>query len=185
MKTTSKTLKAPLLLAATFSALSINALAETYTVQVELNSTIGETPLVATETQPMTYPVLEVNQATKEGASCIARVGYDNTNGFDNLPASNVNSLCAGSTPLRAEVQFTGVPNAVISYERNLIIQEQYGVRFAHWDGKDFQRVDISTLSPEQGKLSTSLSSAIILFDKSQVTDAVMEFTYDISAAYQ
>jgi|GEM_PF-5542809 len=42
MKIAFKTLKAPLLLAATFSALSINVVAETYTVQVELNSTIDD-----------------------------------------------------------------------------------------------------------------------------------------------
>jgi len=176
--------KTPLVMAMAFCALSINAIAETYTVQVELNSTIDEIPLVATQTQAMTYPVLEVNQATKEGSKCIADSAPE-TKGFDNQPATNVNSLCPGGTALHAAVQFKGVPSAVISYERSLIVQEQHGVRFAHWDGKTLQRVDNAILSADEGILNTGLSSSVTLMDKSQVTDAVMEFTYDISAAYQ
>ena len=184
MKTTFKKLKSPLLLAATFSALSINALAETYTVQVELNSTIDEIPLVATETQAMTYPVLEVNQATKEGSKCVADSRAETT-GFDGAPATNVNSLCPGATGLHAKVQFKGVPSALISYELTLDIQEQNGIRFAHWDGKALQNVYDRQLSADEGIFNAGLSTSVTLMDKSQVTDAVMEFTYGISAAYQ
>jgi len=173
-----------LLIAIALSALSINALAETYTVQVELNSTVDEIPLVATQTQAMTYPVLEVNQATKEGSKCIGD-SVPNTKGFDDQPATNVNSLCPGSTALHAAVQFTGVPSAAISIARTLLVQEQHGVKFAHSDGKAFQHVYNAILSADEGIFKTGLWSSVTLFDKSQVTDAVMEFTYDVSAAYQ
>lgn len=50
-------------------AFSAASMAETYTVSVEMNSSIGETPLVAEQTQAMSYPVLEVNEATLEGTA--------------------------------------------------------------------------------------------------------------------
>lgn len=184
MKTTFKTLKAPLLLAATFSAFSINVLAETYTVQVELNSTVGETPLEATQTRPMSYPVLKVDQATEEGANCVA-LSKVNETGYDGLPATNVNSLCPGGTASYAGVQFKGVPNAAISMEQVINIQEKNGLRFAHHDGTPFQHTFYIKLSEDEGIYRTGLSSSVTLVDKSQVTDSVMEFTYDISAAYQ
>lgn len=183
MKTTFKTLKAPLLLAATFSALSINVLAETYTVQVELNSTIGETPLEIIQTQAMSYPLLEVNEATVNGANCLA-ISKDNTTGFDGQPATDKNSLCPNDVARRAEIRFKGAHNALITFERILSIQEKNGVRFAHWDGNPYTNVYNAQLS-EDGWFNSALSSSIILVDKSQVTDSVMEFTYDISASYQ
>jgi len=184
MKTTFKTLKAPLLLAATFSALSINVLAETYTVQVELNSTVGETPLTATQTQAMNYPVLNVDQATKEGSMCVAN-SKANEIGFDGQPTTNANSLCPGDTALYATVQFKGVPNAMIYLERSINTQDKNGVRFAHWDGQSYQYALNTTLPGETGSYNFNLWSSVTLLDKSQVTDAVMEFTYDISGAYQ
>jgi len=176
--------KTPLVLATAFCALSINAIAETYTVQVELNSTIDEIPLVATETQAMTYPVLEVNQATKEGSKCVADSRAE-AEGFDGQPATNVNSLCPGATALHSKIQFKGVPSVAISIERTLLVQEQHGVKFAHSDGKAFQHVYNTILSADEGIFNLGLWSSVTLMDKSQVTDAVMEFTYGISAAYQ
>jgi len=171
-------------LATAFCALSINVLAETYTVQVELNSTIGETPLTITESQAMNYPILEVNEATKEGATCVAN-GKVNETGLDGELANNINSLCPGDTATNTIALFTGVPNALISFERTINIQEKSGLRFSYFGGKALQVVGISQLSAERGTLVTNLGSTITLFDKNQVTDAVMEFTYDISAAYQ
>jgi len=176
--------KSLLVLATAFCALSINVLAETYTVQVELNSTIGETPLEATQTRPMSYPVLKVDQATEEGANCVA-LSKVNETGYDGLPATNVNSLCPGGTASYAGVQFKGVPNAAISIEQVINIQEKNGLRFAHHDGTPFQQTFHIKLSDDEGIYRTGLSSSVTLVDKSQVTDAVMEFTYGISAAYQ
>jgi len=177
--------KSPLVLAAAFCALSTNALAETYTVQVELNSTIGETPLVTEQTQAMSYPVLEVNEATKEGTICVASLEIFNDKGFDGETASNANSLCPNATALRAEIQFTGVPGAIITTHRSIPLQEQHGVRFAHRDGEALNLVYNLLLSADEGTGITAIASSITLIDKFQVTDAVMEFTYDISAAYQ
>ena len=184
MNTSFQKLKLSSLLATAFCTLSINALAETYTVQVELNSTIGETPLDITETQTMSYPVLKVDQATKEGAKCVAN-SKTNSLGFDEQLASNVNSLCPGATALHSILQLKGVPNALVTIEHVIDIQEQSGVRFAHWDGLDYQKVYTRQLSAGDGIFNTGLTSSITLIDKSQVTDTVMEFIYDISAAYQ
>ena len=183
MKITFKTLKAPLLLAATFSALSINVLAETYTVQVELNSTVGETPLVATQTQAMSYPVLEISEATQTGAACVVDTSANNI-GYDGEPATSKNSLCPGERGVFARVEFSGAPNAVITLERRLPLQEINGIRFG-WHGEDWKRSDTLTLTAENGTAHTLLYSSVELFDKSQATDSVMDFTYDISAAYQ
>jgi len=180
-----KKLKLSSLLATAFCTLSINALAETYTVQVELNSTIGETPLVTEQTQAMSYPVLEVNEATKEGSICVASLEIFNDKGFDGETASNANSLCPNATALRAEIQFTGVPGAIITTHRSIPLQEQHGMRFAHREGETLDLVSNLLLSAESGTGITAIASSITLIDKSQVTDAVMEFTYDISAAYQ
>jgi len=175
--------KLPLVLATAFCALSTNALAETYTVQVELSSTVGETPLVATQTRAMSYPVLEVNEATQEGASCLVGNSTNET-GFDGETATKRNSLCPGERGFPARVEFSGAPNALLSFERRLPLQEQNGIRFG-WKGRESVHVGTLTLSQEEGIAHTELGSSVELFDKSQVTDAVMEFTYDISAAYQ
>jgi len=184
MNLTFTTPKTALLLATTLSALSINAIAETYTVTVEMNSSIGETPLVATQTQAMAYPVLEVNEATQEGANCLV-VDKVNDTGFDGLPAKNTNSLCPGEIGQSGRVEWTGTPGAILSIEFSIDPQEQNGVRFTGWDGEPDHQVITRTLSSNEGVASFGLWSSIELFDKSQVTDAVMEFTYDISASYQ
>jgi|GEM_PF-1062151 len=173
-----------LIVAGVMAALSSMATAETYVVEVELNSSLGENPLVATETQAMNYPVLEVNEATQHGAVCWANGGTNNT-GFDGRASTSVNSLCPGAKGLGARVQFSGVPSAVISVERSLLTTELNGVRFAHTDGKSYSDVRNVTLSANEGLTTVGLDSSVILFDRSQVIDAVMEFSYDISASYQ
>ena len=132
----------------------------------------------------MNYPVLEVVDGTRVGAYCIAN-GQANSTGFDGRNATSANSLCPGATLDYAQVQFTGVPNAVITIEHSLAIQEQNGIRFAHSDGRSFENVSSLLLDGENGIGGTGLHSAVILFDKSLVTDSVMEFSYNISAAYQ
>lgn len=176
--------KSPLVLATALCALSFNALAETYTVQVELNSSIGETPLVATQTQTMSYPVLEVNEITQEGANCIAS-SRANEEGFNGQAATNANSLCPGSIGQSSSIVFSGVPNAIISIGWSIASQEANGIRFANTDGQAGSGTLTRTLSSVEGKTVLEKWSSVTLIDKSQVTDAVMEFTYDISAAYQ
>ena len=127
---------------------------------------------------------LKVGDATREGAGCIAN-GLANNVGFDGRNATNANSLCPEKAGEHAIVQFTGVPNAVITVERTIETQEQNGVRFTHHDGRPFQNVHTIVLDGTNGTGSTTLWSGIFLFDSSLVTDAVMEFSYDISAAYQ
>ena len=183
-KIRAKTKTKAIMVASVLAALSSGASAETYTVSIEMNSSIGEAPLVATQTQPINYPVLEVVDATREGAYCLANE-TDNSTGFDRRNATTANSLCPGATPDHAIVQFSGVPNAVITLERSLEIQEQNGIRFAHFDGRSFQHVSSLFLDGTDGLASTGLWSGVFLIDKSQVTDSVMEFSYDISAAYQ
>lgn len=161
-----------------------SSIAETYTVLVEMDSLLGDTPLTATQTQAISYPVLKVDQATKQGAACIAN-GQQNNTGFDNGASNNVNSLCPGGVGTLASMQFVGTPNALISYERSIELQVQNGVRFAHWDGLAFSDSRVAVLSANDGTFSTGLASSITLIDKTQVTDGIMEFSYDISAAYQ
>jgi len=165
-------------------AFSAASMAETYTVSVEMNSSIGETPLVAEQTQAMSYPVLEVNEATQEGSMCVAS-GQVNSTGFNGQTATNANSLCPGATGNGSIVQFTGVPNAIVTVERSIVSQELNGVRFAHYDGNPWQNVSNLTLNGSDGIGITGLWSSVTLFDKSQATDSVMEFNYQISAAYQ
>lgn len=173
-----------LIVAGVMAALSSVATAETYTVTVEMNSSIGETPLVATQTQGMSYPVLEVNEATQENATCWA-TGSANNRGFNNQPATNANSLCPGATGSGSVVQLSGVPSAIVSVQRSIVAQEQNGVRFVGSSLSAYNDVRNYTLSNSDGTTNVDLHSAIVMFDKSLVTDAVMEFSYDISAAYQ
>ena len=172
------------IIASTLAILSSVASAETYTVSIEMNSSIGEAPLVATQTQPMNYPVLEIADATREGAYCLAN-GTDNSIGFDRRSATAANSLCPGATPDYAIVQFSGVPNAFVTVERSLETQEQNGIRFTHHNGRPYNDVITVVLNATEGLGEAVLWSGVFLIDKSQVTDAVMEFSYDISAAYQ
>ena len=58
-------------------------------------------------------------------------------------------------------------------------------MRFAHREGETLDLVSNLLLSADAGTGITAIASSITLIDKSQVTDAVMEFTYDITAAYQ
>lgn len=173
-----------LIVAGVMAALSSVATAESYKVTVEMNSSIGETPLIAKQTQAMSYPVIEVNEATQEGAICRA-TDSANTTGNDNRTATNANSLCPGATGSRSIVQFTGVPSAIITVERGIAVQEKNGVRFGSTSGTTYNDVRNFTLSNGDGSADIDLSSAIVMFDKALVTDATMEFNYDISAAYQ
>lgn len=166
------------------TVLSAAATAESYTVTVNLNSSIGETPLLTEQVQAMSYPELEVNEATLEGASCVAS-GRVNSHGFNGQVATNANSLCPGATGQASITEFTGVPNAFVSVDYNITAQESNGVRFSGSNGSPANGTVTRTLSNNEGKATLELHSSVRMYDKSLVNDAVMEFSYDIAAAYQ
>ena len=66
MKSKIKTAAMSALLALT----STSVLAEVYTVSVEINSRLNQSPLTSSETQAMSYPVLDINDATLIGSYC-------------------------------------------------------------------------------------------------------------------
>ena len=170
-------------LAMALSVSAMGAMAETYSVEVTLNSQIGEAPLVATEEVGMSYPELTVTDATVEGAWCVVN-GTANGVGFNNRTATEANSLCPGATGRIATVKFTGAKNAAITVLRELPVQEQAGIRFGN-NGKAFSDSRTYTLSGTDGTVDVTLGSGIVLFDKSQVTDSVLVFNYEITGAYQ
>lgn len=170
-------------LAMALSVSAMGAMAETYSVEVTLNSQIGETPLVATEEVAMSYPELTVTDATVEGARCVAN-GHANLVGFNNAAATEANSLCPGATGNFATVKFTGAKNAMITVFRELPVQEQAGMRFGNLGGA-YSDTTTVTLSGTDGTADVHLGSSIDLFDKSQVTDSVLVFNYEITGAYQ
>lgn len=181
MKTLLKTAVATALLTSAFGAIS-----ETYTVEVALNSSIGETPLVATQKVAMSYPELHVSEITKEGAICYLSPSslYDNSKGFDGAVATSVNSLCPNLSGTRAVIELSGIPNAAITVHSKLPLQVQSGVRFG-WLGAEYDVTSSQAHLNENGTLTTSLGSSIDLVDKSQVTDSLLVFNYEITGAYQ
>lgn len=181
MKTLLKTAVATALLTSAFGVV-----AETYTVEVSLNSSIGEAPLSAVQTIPMAYPELNVTEATRVGATCYVGGGssYTNARGFDGGGATAANSLCPNLTGSHTAVEFTGAPNAVITINYRLPLQVQSGVRFG-WLGAEYNRTANHSLSGSDGKFEATLGSSIDLVDKSQVTDSLLVFNYEITGAYQ
>lgn len=118
-----------------------------------------------------------------EGSECLV-TGNPNSTGYDNQSATNRNSLCPGATGKQTRVLISGVPNAAVTVNYRLPIQEQNGVRFG-WRGKEHTATATATLSNNNGTHEAVMGSSITLFDKSLVTDSVMVFNYEISAAYQ
>lgn len=170
-----KTLVALSMLAATSVA---NA--ETFTVDVDVDVTLGEILLQLNQTQAMAFPQVKIDEATQEGSYCDATDSV-NTRGFNNLTANNSNSLCPGLAGARSLVEFVGVPNAVISVARTAATQDAAGLRFTVTNGGTSNR----TLSADGGTTSVGLNGRVTLQDKDLVTDGVVSFTYNITAAYQ
>ena len=165
---------------------ALNVSAETYTVEVQLNSSVGETPLSAVETIPMTYPELNVTEATQVGAICYVGggVNYTNDRGYDGAVATVANSLCPNLTGSHTAVEFTGASNAVISVNYRLPLQVQNGVRFG-WLGAEYDYTQNGSSLDANGKFLATLGSSIDLVDKSQVSDGLLVFNYEITGAYQ
>lgn len=165
---------------------ALNVSAETYTVEVQLNSSVGEAPLSAVETIPMTYPELNVTEATQVGAICYVGGGVNHSNdrGYDGAAATAANSLCPNLTSTFSHVEFTGAPSAAITVRYQLPLQVQSGVRFG-WLGAEYDETRSGTLSATDGTFVATMGSSIDLVDKSQVTDSVLVFNYIITGAYQ
>ena len=163
---------------------TLSAQSETYSFSVEIDSRLGEQPLGSTVTQPMNYPVLGVTDATKIGSYCLAD-GGSNTRGFDRAVSNESNSLCPNLKPDFFKVQFSGVKGAILNIDYSLLIQEKGGFRFARHDGNQFVGQTTTQLSTTDGTVEYPMYSRITLIDKTQVTDGLLDFTFDITAAYQ
>lgn len=163
--------------------ISMNSFADVYTVSIELDNRINETLLTATETQAMNYPILGVTDATKLSATCRAD-GVPNSTGYNGQAATEVNSLCPNVKGLPSNVKFSDVKGAVLTVNYSVPIQNKGGISFSV-DGRDYAKVENHTLSTTDGTTTVSLNSFVRLTDKSLVTDGLLDFTYEISAAYQ
>lgn len=161
-------------------AVSSIATAETFTVDVDVEVTIGEILLNLAQTQAMAFPQVKVDEATKEGSFCDAN-DSTNTRGLGNAVANNSNSLCPNLAGSRSLVTFTGVPNSVVSIAQSATTQDAAGMRFTVTNGSTFNR----TLSGVDGTANVALNGRVTLQDKDLVDDGILEFNYEVSAAYQ
>ncbi|UAA39858.1 hypothetical protein KIH87_05755 [Paraneptunicella aestuarii] len=159
--------------------MSSAAMADTFTVDVDVDVTLGETPLSLVQTAAMSFPQVKVDEATVVGADCHS--SSSNGTGFDNRTATNANSLCPGLNGSESQVTFTGVPNAVISVTQGSTAQTTNGMRFTTNYNSAFTR----TLSGTDGTTNVSMQGTITMVDKAAVSDGLLTFTYDVSAAYQ
>lgn len=163
-------------------AMSMHSSAAVYTLTVDVNSRIGEIPSIAEEIQAMSYPVLDVNDATKLGSFC---QGYGkNTTGVDNRTATDANSLCPQLTPQPSIVRFSGVPKSYLTVSRKIPQQDQGGFRFHNYTGAPLDVVDVYQVSAE-GSVNVPTYSRITMINKDAVTDSSLTFNYEITGAYQ
>ena len=152
------------------------AKAKTFNVSVEVNSTIGEIPIVINLTQAMAFPILDISDATQNGAYC-----YTNNNEYVvGEYATKRNSMCPRLLGRRAEYTFIGAPHAVISYSGGAENQIVNGIQFytSHAGGT-------VTLDSVNGTYKTNLAGYLKLIDRTLVQDGTYEYTYEINAAYQ
>lgn len=159
-------------------SMSSIAAADTFTVDVDVDLTVGQTPLTLLQTAAMSFPQVKVDEATKVGADCHS--ANINGTGFDNNPATNANSLCPGLVGSQSIVEFTGVPNAVITVTQAASAQTTNGMQFTV-NGSTFTR----TLSGTDGKTSSNLTGTVTMVDKDAVSSGLLTFSYDVTAAYQ
>ncbi|UAA39863.1 hypothetical protein KIH87_05780 [Paraneptunicella aestuarii] len=166
---------------------TVQAQSETYNVDVEVASSVGQNLLTLAETRPTSYPIIAVNDATPNDARCGAN-NKPNDIAFDGNPVNNVNSLCPQLTGETSIIQFTGVPNATINITYSAPIQDKAGIRFslAHTNLTTLTSFTYSTAFPStEGILYRNIFSKVELYDKSLVIDGVLDFTYEVTAAYQ
>ncbi|MCY7296176.1 hypothetical protein [Alteromonas sp. a30] len=176
--------KLSLILAGVSAVLTSSAMAVTYNTSVEIDSRLGEQPLNATVIQNMEYPVLGVTDATKVGSYCLANGGANGT-GFDNRTSNESNSLCPNLSPDYFRVQFSGVKGAYLDIGYSLQIQEKGGFRFSYSNGNQHVGQTSVQLSTTEGTAEYPVYSRVTLLDPTQVTDGVLDFNFDITAAYQ
>ena len=184
MKANTKTMMKKITLGALASLLTMSTQAETYSFSVEIDSRLGEQPLVATVLQNMDYPVLGITDATEEGAYCIAN-STTNSRGFDGRAANEANSLCPNLSADHFKLQFSGVKGALLNIDYSMLVQEKGGFSFRHHDGKQSVGNYTASLSTADGTFVWDWYSRITLVDKTQVTDGLLDFTFDLTAAYQ
>lgn len=171
-----------LIACALFSAVSMQSSAAVYTFSVDVNSRVGEIPLQADETQAMSYPTLDVNDATKAGAYCWAY--GKNSYGVDGRAATEANSLCPQLTPLHSIVRFSGVPKSYITINQKIPEQDQGGFRFHYYDGKTLDSTTTYYINAD-GVVDVPTYSRITMINKDDVTDGSLTFTYEVIGAYQ
>ena len=154
---------------------SVNA--ATFSVDVDIDVTIGDTPLVLEQTQAMQFPTLAIDEAAREGAFCSTGA---NTRGLGNAIATSANSLCPNQAGTPAIATLTGVPNAVVTYTYNVPTQTEAGVSFT---GLNTTRTAVLAAS---GSVQTiPLTASVTLENSNEVSSGTYQFTYDITAAYQ
>lgn len=163
---------------------TLMANAASFNVQVEINNILGNTPLAINETRAVSFPVINVDEATSENTICVAN-GHSGVNKYIN--GSNTNSgfhtsatsLCPGVTVPGSLVRISGTPNASISVALATTAQTQGGFEFTGSNGTSNRVLNGS------GNYDTGIAATLKLLDKASVTSGLLTFNYDVTAAYQ
>lgn len=177
MKNVHKTL---LLLGLTLSQVSLmSSQAETYYVDLDVDVTVGETPLSLAQVQNMRFPQVKIDNATQEGATCFS----SNTNNVSPLTGkqtTNADSLCPGLNGQESIVEISGSPNAVVNINQSAPTQLENGIAFQVQGGASTVQ-----LSNTEGKTNVTLRGLVTLKNKQDIAPGLITFSYDITAAYQ
>lgn len=158
------------------------AQADVFNVDVEINNVLGTTPIVITESQTMGFPIITINESSTEDTSCYA-TGVVEHNRYVNrsygATTTSATSLCPNQMVPAAKVTISGTNNALITMTQTATPQVQSGFNFA---------INNKTISPRlstSGTYTSQIDGTLTLVDKSAVTSGLLNFTYEVTAAYQ
>lgn len=161
---------------------SCASFANSFNVQVEVNSVLGNTPLVLTETRGIVFPVINIDESSTEGSKCYAN-GNANWNKYINTSYgalhTTATNLCAQQNVPSALVTINGTSNSLLTVTQSAPNQTQ--------NGFDLE-INDSTFSPRldgTGKYVAGINGTLTLIDKAAVTSGLLNFTYLVTAAYQ
>ena len=174
------TLKPLVLLSFTLGQLLLNSSqAETYYVDLDVDVTVGETPLNLVQVQNMRFPQVKIDNATQEGATCFTN-NTNNVSPITGKQTTNADSLCPGLNGQGSIVELSGSPNAVVNITQSAPTQVENGIAFQVQGGTSTVQ-----LSNTEGKTNVTLVGVATLKNKQDIASGLITFSYDITAAYQ
>lgn len=153
--------------------------AETYYVDLDVDVTVGETPLSLTQVQNMRFPQVKIDNATQEGATCFS-TNTNNVSPTTGKQTTNADSLCPGLNGQESIVEISGSPNALVNINQSASTQLENGIAFQVQGG-----VTTVQLSNTEGKTRVTLPGVVTLQNKQDIAPGLITFSYDITAAYQ